>query len=86
MRVLQREGHVRRAVLGQSQRVLLPVRLDPGPDHEDGRLGQLRVQTPADVAGLGNIREKFEAFGWATLEIKDGNDMDEVIAGINNAK
>jgi transketolase len=48
--------------------------------------GQQIDGTTANVAGLGNIREKFEAFGWATLEIKDGNDMDEVIAGINNAK
>ena len=48
--------------------------------------GQQIDGTTADVGGLGNIREKFEAFGWATLEIKDGNDMDEVIAGINKAK
>lgn len=48
--------------------------------------GQQIDGTTADVAGLGNIREKFEAFGWATLEIKDGNDMDEVVAGINKAK
>jgi transketolase len=48
--------------------------------------GQQIDGTTADIGGLGNIREKFEAFGWTTLEIKDGNDMDEVIAGINNAK
>ncbi len=48
--------------------------------------GQQIDGTTADVGGLGNIREKFEAFGWATLEIKNGNDMDEVIAGINKAK
>ncbi len=48
--------------------------------------GQQIDGTTADIGGLGNIREKFEAFGWTTLEIKDGNDMDEVIAGINKAK
>lgn len=48
--------------------------------------GQQIDGTTADVGGLGNIREKFEAFGWATLEIKDGNNMDEVVAGINKAK
>jgi transketolase len=48
--------------------------------------GQQIDGTTADVAGLGNIREKFEAFGWTTLEIKDGNDMDEVIATLNKAK
>ncbi len=37
------------------------------------------------VMGLGNIREKFEAFGWETLEM-DGNDMDEVVATLNKAK
>lgn len=37
------------------------------------------------VMGLGNIREKFEAFGWETMEM-NGNDMDEVVAGLNKAK
>lgn len=37
------------------------------------------------VLGLGNIRAKFDAFGWETIEM-DGNDMDEVIAGLNKAK
>jgi transketolase len=48
--------------------------------------GQQIDGTTADVAGLGNIREKFEVFGWPTLEIKDGNDMDEVLATLNKAK
>jgi len=37
------------------------------------------------VLSLGNIKSKFEAFGWTTLEM-DGNDMDEVVAGLNKAK
>ena len=37
------------------------------------------------VMGMGNIRQKFEAFGWATLEI-NGNDMDDVVAGLEKAK
>lgn len=37
------------------------------------------------VLDLGNIREKLETFGWQTLEM-NGNDMDEVIAGLNKAK
>jgi transketolase len=48
--------------------------------------GQQIDGTTAEVGGLGNIREKFEAFGWTTLEIKDGNDMDQVIAGLDSAK
>lgn len=37
------------------------------------------------VLGLGDIRAKFESFGWETIEM-DGNVMDEVIAGLNKAK
>src|SRR3954462_1676579 len=37
------------------------------------------------VNDLGNIREKFEAFGWHTLEM-NGNDMDEVIHTLTEAK
>jgi len=48
--------------------------------------GQQIDGTTANVGGLGNIGEKFQAFGWTTLEIKDGNDMDEVVATINKAK
>jgi transketolase len=39
----------------------------------------------AKVNDLGNIREKFEAFGWHTLEM-DGNDMDDVVRALNEAK
>lgn len=37
------------------------------------------------VMNLGDLRVKFEAFGWLTIEM-DGNDMDETIAGLNKAK
>jgi transketolase len=47
--------------------------------------GQQIDGTTSKVMNLGNIREKFEAFGWATLDM-NGNDMDEVVAGINKAK
>jgi transketolase len=36
------------------------------------------------VLDLGNIREKFESFGWYTLEM-NGNDMDEVVATLEMA-
>jgi len=36
------------------------------------------------VLDLGNIKEKFEAFGWYTLEM-NGNDMDEVVATLESA-
>lgn len=37
------------------------------------------------VMNLGNIREKFDVFGWATLEM-DGNDMDDIISTLKKAK
>ncbi len=37
------------------------------------------------VMNLGNIREKFDAFGWTTLEM-NGNDMDDVVATLEKAK
>jgi transketolase len=37
------------------------------------------------VLDLSSIREKFNAFGWETLEM-NGNDIDEVIATLNKAK
>jgi transketolase len=45
-----------------------------------------QIDGPTDkVIGLGDIRSKFEAFGWETLEMK-GNDMDDVIAVLDQAK
>ncbi len=37
------------------------------------------------VLDLGSIKAKFEAFGWETFEI-DGNNIDEVVAGLEKAK
>jgi transketolase len=37
------------------------------------------------VLDLGSIKAKFESFGWQTIDM-DGNDIDEVIAGLNKAK
>jgi transketolase len=37
------------------------------------------------INDLGNIRQKFEAFGWHTLEM-NGNDMDEVLHTLEEAK
>ncbi len=39
-----------------------------------------------NVLSLGNLKAKFEAFGWTTLELAKGNDIDEVIKGLNDAK
>ena len=39
-----------------------------------------------EVLPMGSIRAKFEAFGWDVLEIENGNDMEQVIAGLTEAK
>lgn len=47
--------------------------------------GQQIDGTTNQVLSLGNIRQKFDAFGWETLEC-NGNDMDEVVATLEKAK
>ena len=37
------------------------------------------------VLSLGNLKAKFEAFDWEVVEM-NGNDMDEVVAGLDKAK
>ncbi len=45
-----------------------------------------QIDGPTDkVMNLGNIREKFDVFGWTTLEM-NGNDLDEVVATLEKAK
>lgn len=45
-----------------------------------------QIDGPTDkVMSLGNIREKFEVFGWLTLEM-NGNDMDDVVKVLEEAK
>ena len=42
--------------------------------------------TTDEVLPMGSIRAKFEAFDWDVLEIKEGNNIDAIIAGMNDAK
>lgn len=45
-----------------------------------------QIDGPTDkVLSMGNIGEKFSAFGWTVLEM-NGNDMDDVVAVLNKAK
>ena len=39
-----------------------------------------------DVLPMGSIRAKFEAFGWDVLDIKEGNNIDAILAGMAEAK
>jgi len=38
------------------------------------------------VLPMGNLKAKFEAFGWDVLEVKEGNNISKVIEGLNEAK
>ncbi len=42
--------------------------------------------TTDEVLAMGSIRAKFEAFDWDVLEIKEGNNLEAIIAGMNDAK
>ena len=39
-----------------------------------------------DVLPMGNIKAKFEAFGWDVIEIEEGNSMDAIVSGLQEAK
>ena len=39
-----------------------------------------------DVMPLGDLKAKFIAFGWDVLEIKEGNSIEAIITGMNEAK
>jgi transketolase len=47
--------------------------------------GQQIDGTTEKVMSLGNLHAKFEAFGWDVMEM-NGNDIDAVVAGLNEAK
>ena len=39
-----------------------------------------------DVLPMGDLKKKFEAFGWDVLEVKKGNDIEAILAGLAKAK
>ncbi len=39
-----------------------------------------------NVLSLGNLKAKFEAFGWTVIENKQGNDLEKVILSLKEAK
>ena len=48
--------------------------------------GQQIDGSTSDVIDMGNIKSKFEAFGWIVCEIIKGNDIQSIIDGMSNAK
>ncbi len=39
-----------------------------------------------DVMPLGDLKAKFDAFGWDVLEVKEGNSVEAIISGLKEAK
>ena len=50
------------------------------------RNGQQIDGATEDVLPLGDVAEKFRVFGWDVLEIENGNDLEQVVAGLKQAK
>lgn len=50
------------------------------------RNGQQIDGPTEEVLPLGNLKEKFEVFGWDVLEVKDGNNLEAIITGLKEAK
>ncbi|WP_297704623.1 transketolase [uncultured Eudoraea sp.] len=48
--------------------------------------GQQIDGATTDVLPMGDLKKKFEAFGWDTMEIKNGNNLEEIIQGLKAAK
>lgn len=48
--------------------------------------GQQIDGSTENVLPLGNLKAKFEAFGWTVLEIKEGNNISRVVEGLKEAK
>ena len=48
--------------------------------------GQQIDGSTENVMSLGNLKAKFEAFGWQVLDVEKGNDMEDIIAGLKQAK
>ncbi|MCM4159939.1 transketolase [Antarcticibacterium flavum] len=48
--------------------------------------GQQIDGSTENVLPLGNLKAKFEAFGWDVLEIEEGNNMSAVLEGLAEAK
>lgn len=50
------------------------------------RNGQQIDGATKDVLPLGNLKSKFEAFGWDVMEVNEGNNLDAIIKGLKKAK
>lgn len=46
----------------------------------------ISIEGSTDLAFTENVRKRFEAFGWETLYVEDGNDISKIEEAINQAK
>lgn len=42
--------------------------------------------TTDEVLAMGSFRAKFEAFGWDVIDVKEGNNIETILNGLNEAK
>ena len=50
-------------------------------------LNRQQIDGPTEqIMDLGSLKDKFEAFGWDVLELKDGNDLSDVYKTLKKAK
>ncbi|HSD14656.1 MAG TPA: transketolase [Flavobacterium sp.] len=42
--------------------------------------------TTDEVLNMGSVKAKFVAFDWDVVEVKEGNNIEDIIAGLNHAK
>lgn len=42
--------------------------------------------TTDEVLAMGSFRAKFEAFGWDVIDVKEGNNIESILNGLNEAK
>lgn len=46
-----------------------------------------QIDGPTDIVmPLGDLKAKFEAFGWIVLDVPQGNDIDSIVAALKSAK
>jgi transketolase len=48
--------------------------------------GQQIDGSTKDVLNMGNLKAKFEAFDWDVIEITEGNNIEAIVSGMNEAK
>jgi transketolase len=50
-------------------------------------LNRQQIDGPTkEVLNMGSLKAKFEAFDWDVLEVKNGNDIEDLLAGLKEAK